>query len=327
MRALISIIIPVYKVENYLKECIDSVLGQTYENLEIILVDDGSPDSCPKICDDYARLDSRIKVIHKVNGGLSSARNVGLDIFNGDYVQFVDSDDVIDCNMVKNLYETIISTKADICCCKYYKAKTENKNFKSDKYNIEIFNNKEILEDLYCNKLQNVICCNKLFDKKLFQQIRFPLGKICEDIFTTYKIFYKASKIAKISYIGYFYRDTVGSITNVFNVRRLDSLEAYKEALDFFNKKVMWNLCKENAKCAVIAIMRFWYFSNTKDVKKTLQNYFDLFCPIAIKDEKLSLLKIRCLIFKHFKILNSCGLYLSDLFNTLKYKTQTKIMG
>lgn len=327
MNDLISVIIPVFKVENYLRDCVESVIAQTYSNLEIILVDDGSPDSCPIICDEFAKKDSRIKVLHKGNGGLSSARNAGLAICTGDFVEFVDSDDIIDINMIKKLYDALKETNADISCCRYYKSTNIYNNLNTSTDNISVYSNLEILQDLYCNRLQNVICWNKLFKKSLFQQIHFPVGKVCEDIFTTYKVFYEATKITKISYVGYFYRDTQGSITNTFNARRLDSLIAYKECNDFFISHNIENLITINAQCALIAIMRFWYITNDKNVKKSLNEYLNFFYPIANNSKTLTMFKIRCILFKHFRISNSFILFFADFFRNLKYKSNPKIMG
>lgn len=123
INTLVSVIVPVYKVEKYLHRCIDSIINQTYKNLEIILVDDGSPDNCGKICDEYAEKDNRIKVIHKSNGGLSSARNAGLDVANGDYVYFVDSDDYIDTKLVEDNLNLAIEHDADMVCFNYFEVK------------------------------------------------------------------------------------------------------------------------------------------------------------------------------------------------------------
>ena len=117
----ISIIVPVYNVEQYLNQCVESIVGQTYQNLEIILVDDGSPDSCPKMCEDWANNDKRIQVIHKLNGGLSDARNAGIDVASGEYLMFVDSDDFIAANMVMDLYALLNRTNADIACGGVYR--------------------------------------------------------------------------------------------------------------------------------------------------------------------------------------------------------------
>ena len=128
MDSLISVIVPIYNVEKYLQKCVDSIINQTYKNLEIILVDDGSPDNCPKMCDDYAEKDSRIKVVHKENGGLSDARNVGMEVATGEYVSFIDSDDYISLDFYETLLETIVDNDSDVVECgvvKFY----ENEKF------------------------------------------------------------------------------------------------------------------------------------------------------------------------------------------------------
>ena len=132
---LISVIVPIYNVEKYLDRCVDSIINQTYKNLEIILVDDGSPDNCPQMCDDYAKKDSRIKVVHKENGGLSDARNVGMEVATGEYVSFIDSDDYISLDFYETLLETIVDNDSDIVECgvvKFY----EDNSF--DKYSDDL---------------------------------------------------------------------------------------------------------------------------------------------------------------------------------------------
>ena len=141
---LISIIVPIYNVEDYLKRCIDSILGQTYKNLEVILVDDGSPDKCGKICEEYKLIDSRIKVIHKKNGGLSSARNNGLDIATGDFIGFVDSDDYIERNMYESLIEALNNNNADIATCGIIREDTNTQH----KINIRTPNTEKVYLDI-----------------------------------------------------------------------------------------------------------------------------------------------------------------------------------
>ena len=170
---LISVIIPVYKVEKYLNRCVDSVINQTYKNIEIILVDDGSPDNCPKICDDYAKKDKRIRVIHKKNGGVSSARNMGIEKANGEWISFVDSDDWIDELFISKMLEIALKEKTDYICCSYkrvYNGKTEY--IKNDELVIN-YNNKK-----YLFKLLNVqngygFCHMKLIKKDVIKDIRF----------------------------------------------------------------------------------------------------------------------------------------------------------
>ena len=147
-KPLISIIIPVYKVEKYLEKCIKSVLDQTYKNLQIILVDDGSPDNCGNICDNYAKIDNRIEVIHKANGGLSEARNVGLKVARGEYIGFVDSDDYVSNEMFENLYNTLISNDVDVSICNFYTVINNKNIIKNADNGVEIYNKLEILKEI-----------------------------------------------------------------------------------------------------------------------------------------------------------------------------------
>ena len=189
----VSIVIPIYNVEKYLKKCIDSIINQTYENLEIILVDDESPDNCPKICDDYKTIDSRIKVIHQKNQGLSGARNTGLKEATGKYIMFQDSDDTLENNSIEKLYQAIKKYNAKIVIggryydfedgsvvCKYKERFTK-------KYNFE-----EAIEEMNRFYYYDMSACGKMFEKELFHNIEFPIGKLCEDYFIMYKLFEKA---------------------------------------------------------------------------------------------------------------------------------------
>ncbi|WPK76452.1 glycosyltransferase family 2 protein [Eubacterium callanderi] len=260
---LISIIVPVYKVEKYIEKCIETIREQTFKNLEIILVDDGSPDRCPEVCDYYAQKDSRIKVIHKKNGGLSEARNSGLEIMTGEYVAFIDSDDYIDSNYIFDLYKTINEEEADIVSCNYYqldenyhKLKYRKKIINSQK---KIFDNIDAIKDvLLTNSINDVITCNKLYKSDLFfrYSIRFPVGKIHEDNFTTYKLFYYAKKIVYIEKPLYYYRRHNDSITaNYFSLKRLDMLEAASETKEFIKKYIPNLLSCADANYMVSEIM------------------------------------------------------------------------
>ena len=183
--SLISVIVPVYKVEEYLDECVQSLINQTYTNLEIILVDDGSPDGCPQMCDDWAMRDARIKVIHKKNGGLSDARNAGLDICTGDYVAFVDSDDWIKPEMYRYMYDAIKREKADICACNIISC-YPNREVSWGGKAYTVGDSETMLDRLYSDSAFPVCAWNKLYRRELWQEFRFPVGKICEDAFTTY---------------------------------------------------------------------------------------------------------------------------------------------
>lgn len=238
MNELISVIVPVYKVEDYLKRCIDSILRQTYGNLEIILVDDGSPDGCCKICDEYAERDKRVKVIHKENGGLSDARNAGIDIAQGSYVAFIDSDDWVHDKYIEKLYQLLKKTAADISVCNYMETSREDIPQNNINGKIYEFSNVEALEQL-TNKLylQMVVAWGKLYKKDLFNEIRFPEGKIHEDEFTSYRVIYKARKVVfTTERLIYYWQRPDSIMGSGFNVKHhLDVIQAYKERAEFFN--------------------------------------------------------------------------------------------
>lgn len=236
---VLSIIVPIYKVEKYLNKCIESILNQTFNEYELILVNDGSPDLCLDICRKYEKSDSRVIVIDKENGGISSARNVGLDIAKGKYIGFVDSDDWVE----KSMYETLISIaekyNADIVHCEYIEAMDESAKIVQEKKIIEkCLEKDEALDNLY-NELtvSSAIAWNKIYKKELFNGIRYPVGKIHEDEFITYKLIYKANKVVYTNEKLYYYRNTPNSITNSsFNLKRLDYYEALEERIRFFDK-------------------------------------------------------------------------------------------
>lgn len=228
----ISIIVPIYKVEKYLSKCVESILVQTYTNIEIILVDDGSPDQCGEFCDKYARHDSRIKVIHKENGGLSDARNVGIEAATGTYIAFVDSDDYIHPQMIEKLYEAIYRNNADMSICNFeyvYSDMICKDNCENSPIKDEVITGKEIL----IHKLMGsgmwywVVAWNKLYRKTLFKSIRFPNGKIHEDEFIIHKICGECNRVVCVPDVLYFYVQRKGSITSEkFDIKRLDRAEA-----------------------------------------------------------------------------------------------------
>lgn len=237
----ISIIVPIYNVEKYLEKCINSIINQTYRELEIILVDDGSTDGCPNICDEYKKKDERIKVIHKENGGLSDARNVGIENSTGRYICFIDSDDIISSKFVEILYGLCLEYNADIVECDYIKFNEEKEiqELRNSDKSVEIINNKEMMRRLYNVKtaLRTTIVCNKLYKSELFSEIKFPKGKLHEDEFTTYKIIYKSNITVVINQKLYFYRKNNESIMGKkFNEKRYDALIAFNERKEFFKK-------------------------------------------------------------------------------------------
>jgi len=211
---LISIIIPVYKVEKYLEKCIESVLKQTYTNLQIILVDDGSPDNCGKTCDEYAKKDSRIEVIHKVNGGLSDARNVGIIKAKGKYIGFVDSDDYIKEDMYEILLNLIIEYNADVSICNLYDVIDGKEYIRNKENGIQEYSRLDILKEVLLDKNIQSYAWNKLYKKELFDEIKYPIGKKYEDIGTTFYLFEKCNKIVVTSEPEYYYLKRADSLVN-----------------------------------------------------------------------------------------------------------------
>ena len=215
-KPLISIIVPIYNVEKYLEKCVLSIIDQTYTNLEIILINDGSTDNSSKLCKELALLDQRIIVIHKMNGGLSDARNVGINRATGLYISFVDSDDYISTDMIETLLTSIIENKCEISTCRY-QTYTEDSPIhprSTQSNNFLVLNNTQALEDmLYLRNLTNS-AWGKLYKTELFRSIRYPAGHTYEDLATTYKLFSKAENIVLNSFEGYYYLKRSGSITN-----------------------------------------------------------------------------------------------------------------
>lgn len=234
---MISVIVPVYNVEKHIHRCINSILSQSFTNFELILVDDGSSDSCGRICDDYKTKDRRVHVIHKNNGGLSDARNYGLDwAFNNSnskWITFIDSDDWIVDNYLEILYNAAYLNKTRISSCTYKPTHGE----KIDKGNAII----KVLysEDFYCQQTTySISACFKLYEKSLFSNIRFPVGRLSEDTFTTYKVLFSVDRIAFVDLPLYAYYLRNNSIMrSKWSVRQLDALEAYNNQIHFFEEK------------------------------------------------------------------------------------------
>ena len=227
---LVTVIVPVYKVEPYLRRCLDSIVNQTYRNLEIILIDDGSPDNCGVICDEYAEIDKRIKVIHKKNGGLSSARNVGLDVFKGEYVSFVDSDDVVSLDMIEYLYDLLSDNNAEISVCLHEIVRDNHRWISFKNVNNQTVTPKECIKKLLYNDGVDTSAWAKLYKASLFNNVRYPQGKLFEDIATTYKLFFNANRIALGNEAKYSYILRNSSIVgSSFNEKKLDLLEMTDE--------------------------------------------------------------------------------------------------
>lgn len=237
MSDLISVIIPIYKVEKYIVRCVESIVNQTYTNLEIILVDDGSPDNCPQICDDYAEKDNRIKVVHKENGGLSDARNAGMKVATGDYISFIDSDDYVSLEMYQDMINAAINNKADIVECNVnydYNGRIEKYN--DDKY--AVYNDNYSVMEAYIKHYHiKTVVWNKLYERKLLNDIEFEFGKYNEDEFFTYKVLAKVSSYVHLDKYYYYYFQRSDSIMgSSFSLKQLDSVEGCMKRAEFIRQ-------------------------------------------------------------------------------------------
>lgn len=212
---LISVIVPVYKVEQFLPRCVDSLVAQTYQNLEIILIDDGSPDRCGEICDEYAKTDSRIKVIHKPNGGLSSARNAGIDVANGQYLAFVDSDDWVDTDCYEKLLGLAQKYNVLLVCAGRYDVdgETGEETVGLCPEREEVIPGEELASRIFTWNQVDSASGDKLYEKSLFDDIRYPLNVIMEDLPVTYRLALKAERCALGCFPVYHYYHRPGSIT------------------------------------------------------------------------------------------------------------------
>lgn len=210
---LISVIVPVYKVEKYLAKCIDSILNQIYSNFELVLVDDGSPDNCGLICDKYAETDMRIRVIHKPNGGLSDARNVGVSFATGDYITFIDSDDYIDSYFLKNFADILQNEDADLIITgvvNFYENDISIDSQISNEY--EVLTHEQTYEKMLLQDGMDVNATAKLYRKSIFDNIKYPVGELYEDIKVIYDVVESVDTIIFSKYRGYFYLQRTDSI-------------------------------------------------------------------------------------------------------------------
>lgn len=231
---LISVIVPVYNVEKYLDRCVQSIVDQTYRNLEIILVDDGSPDNCGAMCDAWAAKDSRIKVIHKENGGLSDARNAGMAAATGTLMGFVDSDDWVDADYIAGMYHALCETGSDIAACDVCTIPEGDESFPDGgSGECTVCTPEQAIGSILQGKQFRAVAWNKLYKRELLRQERFPIGKYHEDEFFTYRILAKAKKLVYVDRPLYFYLQRQGSIMHTISYKHLDALDAYLERLAF----------------------------------------------------------------------------------------------
>ncbi|MBE5825462.1 MAG: glycosyltransferase family 2 protein [Butyrivibrio sp.] len=231
---LISVIVPVYNVANYIRECLDSILAQTYSSFELLLVDDGSTDGSGSICDEYKERNDRIKVFHKENGGLSSARNKGLDEARGEYICFIDSDDTIRADYLDKLYSAITTNGSDMAFCDIDAAKLTKEPLK-DKLSANLSKDTAkywLYDDRTREYVLMVVAWNKIYAKKLFDNIRYSIGKLHEDEFVIGALLNECDSVSFVPEKLYFYRENESGITsnaNKMNVKHLDGVDALSE--------------------------------------------------------------------------------------------------
>lgn len=327
---IISVIVPVYNVEKYLRKCIDSILCQTYENLQIIFVDDGSTDGSATICDDYAAKDNRIEVIHKANGGLSSARNAGLDIARGDYISFVDSDDYIANDMIETAYNAITDKNADLCIFGT-KWVSESGDIYRDvlpsPIKDEVLTKIQAFEKLTLdNYFYYVTAWNKLYKKSIFSSLRFPVGRLHEDEFTVHYIFNACEKIVSVKKELYFYVQRGNSIMHSqVSIKRLDGAYAFLDRSKFFKEKNLNNQSFYAYRQACSVVLTCLQACNFHDNKSALKNAV----KAVAKTNRFNLRTVRLKVVYFLKSLRNNLSYvkfkLYELFN-LKNKKDSGII-
>lgn len=286
----ISIIVPIFKVEPYLDECITSLVSQTYRNLEIILVDDGSPDNCPTMCDQWALRDSRIRVIHKKNGGLSDARNAGLSVSTGEYIMFIDSDDFVDNVMVEKLLDIAISHNADVAACSIKKFKDGHsfvfRNYLKKEFTV--YNGIEGIEAMLYEKI-DCAAWNKLYRKSSIEGYEFPVGRYNEDVIFHFYSWQNMNKIVYTKEAYYNYRVTENSLTHSFSDRRKDYMKNAFEIKEQIESHIP-SLCGAGAfylnVCASNTLMDLWYAHKIGAYK----DYFQM-CQAVVRKNYYEILK------------------------------------
>lgn len=284
---MITIVVPVYNVEKYLSRCIDSILNQTYTDFELLLVDDGSPDNCGKICDEYAEKDSRIFVIHQKNGGLSAARNTGINWFyeqdRSNYITFLDSDDWLHPDYLKILMDGITENDVKISVCNYKRVTAEIPHENYDNINFELTSPEDFLVN---HSWQYNYAWGKLYHKSMFDDVRYPVGKNFEDTFTTYKVLHKCDKIAYTDLQLYYYlRNEQGISRSPWKPSELVIFDAMQEQLQFYKGKGLqkafdkeFELFVHHHAYQIVRIKENKMDLNKnkailKEIKKTLRNY------------------------------------------------------
>ena len=317
---LISIIVPVYNVENYLPRCVDSILAQTYRNLEIILVDDGTRDASDKICDAYAARDSRIRVIHKENGGLSSARNAGIEIARGEYLGFVDSDDWIEPEMYELLLEKALQYDVKLVVGGRYdfSSRRNEKTVGLCPEKEEVVTGMELLGRVFTWQGCDSAAWDKLYHRSLFREIRYPVGKLHEDEAVIHEILGLTQKVAWVDEAHYLYRESSNSITTAkFSLKRLDETYAKEQRIAYFESRGMTALADRTRIVYLNNLMRLYRtvqaeVEDRAATREACRKLHARFCELAapkLVGKQGTTFRLRCFLFR----------YLPGIFSYLEY--------
>lgn len=256
---MISVIVPIYNAEQYLRTCVESICGQTYHDLEIILVNDGSTDHSLDICNALAEKDNRIEVIHKQNSGPSESRNMGLDIAKGEYIAFVDSDDCMHPRMLEILLSALIDTDSDIAMCDFQYADNQYAKLQErENSDIKIYKEDEMFELLWSENVKIVVQWNKLYKKKIFSDLRFPVGKINEDTYIAHRQLNHCKQLVYVDQKLYVYVQRPGSIMATMSRKRInDTIEAYEDRIRFFLERNRYKEAERTKKSMLDDLLYF----------------------------------------------------------------------
>lgn len=269
METAISVIVPVYRVEKFLPQCIESVLNQTFTDFELILVDDGSPDRCPAICDEAAERDARVRVIHQANAGLSAARNAGIEAAHGAWLSFVDSDDYIAPQFYEKLYQTAQRTDADCVMCSVQNVDESGKPIDSALMRVadEVKTGREVLRKIGRDDVTPYLTAwNKLYRRKLFNTLRYPAGRQNEDVFVFAELFCQVQRAVCVAEPLYFYRKRIGSIMNsAVTLRNLDEMWAYVNCFEHLQQDDEESTLKETEKRVFAKLTGVYYRVTEED--------------------------------------------------------------
>ncbi|MGI8384821.1 glycosyltransferase family 2 protein [Robertmurraya sp. P23] len=313
MKEKVSVIVPIYKVEKYIHRCINSILKQSYEDLEVILVNDGSPDNCGEIINEYEKKDSRVITIHKENGGLSDARNAGMEIVSGEYVIFVDSDDWIEKDFIQRLVTTSKSKQSDIVQTSFYYAYDDyllydNRFYNSDSEIIS-FSNSELMRELVKNDIVKNFAWGKLYKTKLVRDLPFKKGVLFEDVFWAHKVMQRVERYVILHEPMYYYFQRNDSIVAKYTIRNLDILEGLKERHEFIEKHYPYLLHESLVTIFKASLTHYHLILVNRELdrdgkhKKQIETYIRNKHPFllkALKGDKMLNLQLRLFLIKPY---------------------------